>query len=759
MLPDDSTRIRDDGGNRPRGGPALPAHYGALVGRVLKGAYRIEGKIGEGGMGVVYRATQVALGRPVAVKTIHVGSRIPPGGVDRFFREARLLSQLQHPNIVHIIDFGTEAGPLHFMVMELLVGEPLDAFVEARKRLPADVVLSLMEQICAGMTAAHQAHVIHRDLKPSNIHVLGITGSPRPMAKILDFGLGKLLAHEEEAGAPGGVTREGVMMGTTGYSAPEQLHGGPVDERADIYSLGAILYYLLAGRAPYRDEAMRPALARQLTDPPDPLKGVDLGPIDVKAVEAIIHKAMSVRPADRYAAAADLLAALTGVLRPEETFPDHPLFSSTKTHIRLPADDTAGPRPAPDTACAARPRRPWLVLGSAVALLAGVLALACWWQTRPRAVLPPGVTPTEITFGLSAPLSGENRELGLGIQFGIETYFKHVNAGGGVHGRKLRLVALDDEHDPDKAVANVRRLIDEEQVFAFIGNVGSPTNEAALPLILQSRRVLFNPVSGARFLRRNPPDRYVFNYRASYDQETAAIVGYLLDVRRISADQIAVFAQNDLDGKDGFEGVQRALRKRGRATDRLLRVGCERNARDLTAAVDALLAARGRIRAVVMAATGKPASVFIRQVKDAGMSPLFTTLSFVGSETLAESLVASGGSCAAGVLVTQVVPPFTSAATGVLRYREHLQTYFPERAPGFVSLEGHIAAQILVEGLRNAGREPTSESLVEGLEKIRDLDLAIGVPITFGPSEHQGSSHVWGTVLDEKGVYHDLDLE
>jgi hypothetical protein len=111
------------------------------------------------------------------------------------------------------------------------------------------------------------------------------------------------------------------------------------------------------------------------------------------------------------------------------------------------------------------------------------------------------------------------------------------------------------------------------------------------------------------------------------------------------------------------------------------------------------------------------------------------------------------------VIVTQVVPLHSSAATGVLRYREHLSSYFPERTPGFVSLEGYIAAQIFVEGLKNAGRELTSETFVEGMEKIHDLDLAIGTRITYGPSEHQGSHRVWGTVLDGKGVYHELDLE
>src|SRR5262249_21151937 len=289
----------------------------ALVGRVLKGAFRIEGKIGEGGMGVVYRATQINLGRPVAVKIIHVGSRLPSSGIERFFLESRLLARLHHPNIVNIIDSGTDAGPLHFMVMEYLSGESLDRFVEARGRLSPELVMDLMEQTCAGVSAAHSANVIHRDLKPSNLFICHVTGSTRPIVKVLDFGLGKKLPEADHDSGPG-ITREGVVMGTCGYSAPEQLHGGGADEAADVYSLGAVLYLRRAGRPPYRDEGFRTTLVKQLTNKPDPIEPDPQWP-DLPAVEAVIHKAMSVRPDDRHATPADLFADLVAALRPGET--------------------------------------------------------------------------------------------------------------------------------------------------------------------------------------------------------------------------------------------------------------------------------------------------------------------------------------------------------------------------------------------------------------------------------------------------------
>src|SRR5262249_32214266 len=163
----------------------------------------------------------------------------------------------------------------------------------------------------------------------------------------------------------------------------------------------------------------------------------------------------------------------------------------------------------------------------------------------------------------------------------------------------------------------------------------------------------------------------------------------------------------------------------------ILRVGYERNKADVRSAVEAVVNAKGRIKAVVMVATYKPAALFIQKVKDAGLEVIFTTVSSASSEALAEDLRAMGPKYPAGVIVTQVAPLFSSNATGVLRYREHLGAYAPSERPGFVSLEGYVAARIFVEGLKNAGPDLTSETLVEGLEKIRDLDLGIGTKVTF----------------------------
>lgn len=380
------------------------------------------------------------------------------------------------------------------------------------------------------------------------------------------------------------------------------------------------------------------------------------------------------------------------------------------------------------------------------------------WTRRGAGATAPGVTSDRIVLGMSGPFTGRVRELGRAVRIGLEACFRQVNDAGGVHGRALHLVAKDDGYDPDRAAANVRQLI-EEGVFAFIGNVGTPTTEAALPIALEHKRVFFGAYTGAPVVRNDPPDRYVFNYRADYVEETAAIVGYLVKLRGLPADSIAVFAQNDGYGQAGMRGVGKALREHGIATEDILKVGYERDSENVDEAASTIARARGKVRAVVMVATYKPAAAFIQKVKDAVPSMAFTNVSFVGSQALAEELRERGRQYPAGVIVTQVVPHFSSRASGVIRYRENLKQYFSGEQPGFVSLEGHITGEIFVAGLKETGPHLTTEALVEGLERLRGLDPGIGVKVSYEPSDHQASHKVWGTMLDENGKFLPIDLD
>ena len=188
--------------------------------------------------------------------------------------------------------------------MELLSGKPLDAYVTVQNRPRLRQVLGLMGQICAGIAAAHQLNIVHRDLKPSNVFVVSLAGTGDPIVKLLDFGLAKPATAMPESGLA--VTQAGVGVGTCGFTAPEQLEGtGDPDARADVYGLGALLYYLLTGRPPYQGQTVNSVLAKQMTKPPDPIDFPALGLAGAEAIEPILTKAMSILPEERYQSVAE----------------------------------------------------------------------------------------------------------------------------------------------------------------------------------------------------------------------------------------------------------------------------------------------------------------------------------------------------------------------------------------------------------------------------------------------------------------------
>jgi branched-chain amino acid transport system substrate-binding protein len=365
----------------------------------------------------------------------------------------------------------------------------------------------------------------------------------------------------------------------------------------------------------------------------------------------------------------------------------------------------------------------------------------------------------EFVFGQAAPFSGAARELGLQMRVGIEAAFAAQNEAGGVHGRRLRLVSIDDGYEPTRTAVAMKELVEGKKVFGIIGNVGTPTAVVAVPYANEKHVLFFGAFTGASLLRNDPPDRYVFNYRASYAEETAAIVRYLVDVRRIPPDKIAVFAQEDSYGDAGFNGVAKAMRHYRRDPGKVLRVGYKRNSADVEEAVSKMKKAGAHARAVVMVATYKAAARFIERMRDTGHDLVFTNVSFVGSNALGEELAQLGARYAEGVIVTQVVPPPASRATAIMKYREQLARFAPGEKPDYISLEGWVAARLLVEGLLRAGKEVTPESLIDALEQVKQLDIGIGVPLTFGPSEHQASHKVWGSILDGKGQLKPLELE
>jgi len=370
-----------------------------------------------------------------------------------------------------------------------------------------------------------------------------------------------------------------------------------------------------------------------------------------------------------------------------------------------------------------------------------------------------GLSDKEIRFGLVAPFSGASKELGHQMKIGIETAFDQVDETGGVNGRQLRLNAADDGYEPTRTADAMQQLYDKDQAFGFIGNVGTPTAAVALPFALDHRLLFFGAFTGGNILRRDPPDRYVFNYRASYAEETDAVVRYLVKVRRIQPRQILVFAQQDAYGDSGYSGVAKAVRALPGNNPDVVRVGYKRNTVDVQDAVAQLRAYKGQIKAVVMVASYRAAAKFIEKTRDLYPDLIYTNVSFVGSTALADELSLLGSRYAAGVIVTQVVPAVNSYASVILKYKAALAKYFPGETPDYVSLEGYIDGCILAEAVRRVGAQIDTEKLVDEIEHMHDFDMGLGTPVTFSPNDHQGSHKVWGTQLDEKGQYQAIDLQ
>src|SRR5438477_2959100 len=379
-----------------------------------------------------------------------------------------------------------------------------------------------------------------------------------------------------------------------------------------------------------------------------------------------------------------------------------------------------------------------------------------------------GVTNSEIRFGISAPFTGPAKELGQSMKMGIETAFNVANAQGGVYGRQLRLVAADDGYEPARTAATMKELYEKDQVFGLVGNVGTPTAVVALPYALDRKMLFFGAFTGAGLLRNDPPDRYVFNYRASYAEETAAVVNYLVKVRRLFPEQIAVFAQQDAYGDAGFAGVEKAIRSlRGGIESPILRLNYQRNTVDVEDAAaklqqyNAQLQQKKRhpIKAVIMVPAYRAAAKFIEKTRDLYPEMIYTSVSFVGSTALADELTLLGKKYATGVIVTQVVPAVDGHSSLVLDYKSALAKYFPGDAPDYVSLEGYVDARVLIAALQRSGPQPDTEKLVSTLENLRDLDAGLGTAVSFSRSEHQAVHRVWGTQLDETGHYQPIDLQ
>lgn len=351
-----------------------------------------------------------------------------------------------------------------------------------------------------------------------------------------------------------------------------------------------------------------------------------------------------------------------------------------------------------------------------------------------------GVSDTTILIGQSAALSGPAQELGLEMRQGAKLHFDAVNAQGGVHGRKIELRTLDDGYEPDRAAANTKKLIGEDKVFALFGYVGTPTSQAALPIFTEAKVPFIGAFTGAQLLRE-PFNHYIFNVRASYFDETEKIVEQLVS---LGSKSISVFYQNDAYGKAGLAGVERALARRNMKIAATATV--ERNTVDVATAVKTINAAKPD--AVVMISAYKSVAAFVKGMKKAGSTTQFHNVSFVGSRPLAKELGQEG----LGVAVSQVVPFPWSASAPIVKEYQRLMDASGAKEYSFTSLEGFIAAKILVEGLKRAGKDLTREKLLAALETMSNVDLG-GFQVGFSPRNHNASTYVDLTMIGKTGRF------
>lgn len=374
----------------------------------------------------------------------------------------------------------------------------------------------------------------------------------------------------------------------------------------------------------------------------------------------------------------------------------------------------------------------------------GVLIVAAAWliTALPVAAQEPGVSDERILFGQSAAFSGPAQELGISMRLGIQAAFHEVNRAGGIDGRRLELTSLDDAYEPEAAVANTLALIREQEVFALIGAVGTPTSRAAVPVAADASVPYIAPFTGAEFLR-DAEWSNVINLRASYNQETEEMVARLTEDMGIK--RIAVLFQDDSFGRAGYRGVRAALDRR-----KMTPVAIGLYPRNTLAIKMALLDINdGDPKAVILIGAYKPLATFISWARFSGLHAVFMNISFVGSNALANEL----GSAGAGVYVTQVVPFPNDRSRPIVRdYHRALSAYASGVVPGFISFEGYLAGRLAIAGLKKSGREITRSGFLDGFRQAGTIDIG-GFRLRFGNRDNQGSDAVFLTVIGRDGQY------
>ncbi len=371
------------------------------------------------------------------------------------------------------------------------------------------------------------------------------------------------------------------------------------------------------------------------------------------------------------------------------------------------------------------------------------LTAALWtfaWLLAAGGAHAQGVTKTGILIGQSSPFSGSNKELGDDIREGLQAYFKQVNDAGGINGRSLELVALDDANDAKRAGENARILIEERGVLALIGYASATLSLPALPFVEKNKIAFVGPFTGAepmRSFRRN-----VYNIRASYADELEKIVDFYTTT---GMKKFSIIHYDDAIGKENLTAVETALNRRGLKP---VSIGTlKRNQTDLGAAVSDVVKASPDV--VIATTLYKTTGDFVKAARKAGSSTQFASTSFVGASALASEL----GDQGTGVVVAQVVPPYSRASVQIVReYQAAIEKSLGKKDYSFTSLESYIGARVLAEAIRRSGANPTREGVMKALDSIQNFNVG-GYVVDFSPTNHNGSKFVELTAISKAGRF------
>jgi serine/threonine-protein kinase len=311
-YPDGTARCPKDGVEPVDDRPKAPAAEDRLIGETVAGRFRIEERIGLGGMGAVYRATQTGLSRNVALKILKADVSLKRDAVTRFHREAKAMSLLVHPNTVRVFDFGETDDGLLYLAMELLEGEGLSD--KSRREGEVDITdaIRIAQQLLSSLHEAHSKGLIHRDLKPDNIFLARVDGHSEPVVKVLDFGIAKAWQGDQKLDQY--ETQAGTVFGTPRYMSPEQAQGNDLDPRSDLYGVGILLYQLLTGAPPFVDDDAVLVMAKHIRDPAPPVRSVAPQRPIPRSLERVLIKALEKDRKRRFQSAEEFIMELEACL-------------------------------------------------------------------------------------------------------------------------------------------------------------------------------------------------------------------------------------------------------------------------------------------------------------------------------------------------------------------------------------------------------------------------------------------------------------